>query len=257
MKEHFTKISEEIKKECHYLSHEKPAVNILFDHLPKCAGRSFKRFLDSNYLWRQTYSISGKTPREDVRRFKDFSKEKRKRYKLVQGHMANELMEDVIGDFVRITVLREPVDRIISHYYFAKGLKSHYLHDKIHRENMTLADYVSKNVSDELCNWYTAHFSGMDITELMKNPEEGLEMAKMNLVSKYTHVGLMESIGDFVEMICEKTKLSPPKTDLHFNKSVRPALNTNQDACDRKIITEVNNLDVRLYEYVKEHLNQI
>jgi len=252
LKSKIKKAANEIKKEWYFSRHEKPPVRILFDHLPKCGGRTFKWFLESNFLWRETYSIPGKSPREAVARFKNFPETKRHSYRLVEGHMADQLIECVSDDFLCLTMLRDPVERIVSHYYFAKGLRIHYLHDTIHREGLTLEQYATGNLSDELWNWYTQHFSGFGREELQANPDKGLEKAKTRLRNRYQFVGLLARMDEFIELICRETGLIRPAKIARLNQTARPAGREAEDQVARKKIAQVNHLDVKLYNHVVE-----
>lgn len=41
----------------------------------------------------------------------------RHRYRLITGHLTDDLLSDVHPDMIRITVLRDPVERIVSYYW--------------------------------------------------------------------------------------------------------------------------------------------
>ena len=111
------KIKQEIKREIFsYFSKENPN-KILFDHLPKCGGSSLNKYLEMHYPRRRTFSIDGYHPEVSVEKFKNLSKKNRHGYDLVKGHLAHELLDYVHPECLKVTVLREPVDRIISHYY--------------------------------------------------------------------------------------------------------------------------------------------
>lgn len=245
------KIKAELVKELHFARHEKPGVKILFDHLPKCGGRSFKAFLLSNYLWRETFAIQGAAPRRYVETFKNMSLSRRSRYRLIQGHLANELIPFVDSRFVKITILRDPVDRIVSQYYFARGLPTHYLHDKIQRLNLTLEKYIESNISDEIENWYTQHFSGLSLLEVRENPDEALLLAKESLKLNYQHIGLLEDLGGFMKTICEETGLKFPKKEPHLNQSKKPGGESLVKPEVLERTSEINSLDVQLYGYAK------
>jgi len=245
----FRKIKSELSKEFHFLTNKKPGNNILFDHLPRCGGRSFKAFLQSNYLWRETYSISGAEPRKYVDRFMEMTAARRSRYRLIQGHLANKLIPYVDENFIKITVFREPVARMISHYFFAKGLPAHYLHNKIHKSNLSLKDYVTSQLTDETENWYTQHFSGLSLTELNKDPEAALKLAEENLQKTYHFVGLTEKLDSFIGKICHETGLVHPDAKLHLNQSDQSGAAKQIDPDILKSIAEKNHLDVKLYNY--------
>ena len=70
-------------------------------------------------------------------------------------------MSSSSGETTYITVLRDPVDRIASHYYYAKRYPTHYLHKEITGRNMSLQDYASARLSDELDNGQVRMLAGV------------------------------------------------------------------------------------------------
>ena len=62
--------------------------------------------------------------------------------------------------FTYITMLRDPADRIISHYYFVLRKAGHYLYKEVTSRNMTLRDDVVSGISSELDNGQTRLVSG-------------------------------------------------------------------------------------------------
>lgn len=148
-------------KEIRYFFQKTKAKPILFDHLPKCGGSFTKAYIMKNYPNRLVFQVDGTKPRELVKIFKTLPESKRLEYQFIVGHLADELADDVNPEAVKITILRDPIDRIVSHYFYAKQEPGHYLHQKILEENISLAEYTSKGLTGELTNWYTSHFSKM------------------------------------------------------------------------------------------------
>ena len=109
---------------------------VVFDHPPKCGGTSINRYLTTSFPIRHTFALDGSNPNKSVEIFLNLTTKKRYRTKLVYGLLANKLFDVTHPESIRATVLREPIDRIISHYYYVKRNKDHYLYKKIEEENI-------------------------------------------------------------------------------------------------------------------------
>ncbi|MDT8445012.1 MAG: sulfotransferase family 2 domain-containing protein [Desulfuromonadales bacterium] len=155
---------------------------------------------------------------------------------------------------LKVTVLREPIDRIVSHYFFAQRDRNHYLYPKIHEQKLSLAKYVSSGISGELQNWYTTHFSGMNLMELSKEPERALEMAMYNLTSQYDLVGVLEKYEDFIDKLRKISGLKVAYPKRRFNVTHgRPQLDSLDEATI-EIIKQFNQLDISLYERIRKSI---
>lgn len=181
-----------------FLRRPKP---ILFDHLPKCGGNSINHYLEQNYPKRLVFRTDGKNPQYSVRNFKDLPLDQRLQYQLIIGHCAHELKDYVHPKAFKVTVLREPVDRIVSHYFYVKRNPHHYLHKRVVGENIGLAEYTLKDLSLELTNFYTSHFSGISSDAVSQNPPEAISIAVKNILTSYNLIGFQDNIQEFIEKI--------------------------------------------------------
>ena len=223
---------------------------ILFDHLPKCGGTSLIDFLESNFLKRKTYAIDGPNTRDNIYKFMEFSERQRYGYDLVYGHMANDLFSYVHPDMLKITVLRHPVSRIISHYYHVKRNPNHYLHR--YAKGKKISDYVCCDCTTELSNWYVLHFSGLTFQDLVINPDDVIDRA-FNNASSYVLIGFLDSYNLFVHQLCciANLKYSNLKK-INFNKS---NIFDNISSFEIDLISEKNKYDIVFYNKLYEKYN--
>ena len=221
---------------------------LLFDHMYKCGGMSLIAYLQMHYPARKAF-LTG-TPNLDasVERFRALPTARRNSYQLICGHSANALIDYCHPSTTIVTLLRDPVDRIVSHYFYVKENPTHHLYQVIHERNLSLKNYATSEISAELSNWYTIHFSGMEPPEVEQNPEEAYEKALNCLLSRYHLIGFLDRITDFTAALRRKVRLRYPFGDTRRNVTRRrlPLDQVTQSA--RQSIYEANRLDVALYD---------
>ena len=251
IKKRVYKIRHEAREELKYLmSKQKP---IVFDHIPKCGGSTVNRFLTGAFPKKYSYGISGVNSKESVEEFKKLPSKIRFKTKLVYGHLANELLDFAHPESIRAVVLREPIDRIISHYYFVKRTKEHYLYKKIHEENVQLEEYCYHdfncyhNIDGELQNFYVTHFTGLSISEVEKNPEKAIELAFTNIVNQYHIIGFQDDIPSFIRDLESITNINAKFNNEFINQTQnrKTTKEVNQNTLDK--ISKNNSLDIELY----------
>jgi len=225
---------------------------VLFAHLPRCAGTTVSRYLAAHYPPWLTFRTHGTWAAESVERFKALPERRRYPYQLILGHLTNDLLAWAHPDTVTFTVFRDPVERIVSHYFYARQNPRHYLNQRIHEEGIRLEDYTSLDLSPELRNGLTAHFSGLSAEQAEAHPEEALQIALDAILDRYQVIGFQDALPDAVERLRRLAKLHKPFTNPVINRS-------NGDAQTTRTVTEeargniasVNSIDVELYRQLK------
>jgi hypothetical protein len=221
-----------------------PNFSSVFLHLPKTGGSSMSDMLNSIYhdeyrrinpdaLARSVISNHGKIM-----------------YKAVLEHYAlsDAFYNDISGPFNHVTVLREPVDRVISQYYFLRRETSHHLH-RLAREH-TLGEICGSDLI------YTMGMSNVQTRRLVgslisMNPRVALLHAKENLREAFTFFGLFDKLDEFLA-VCKFGLDWPDDVTLpHVNVSNRP---THEEISPeiKQMILEKNRSDQLLYSYAEE-----
>lgn len=222
---------------------------ILFDHIPKCAGNAVNQFLMRFYSPKVTFSLDGVHFENSVKEFKALSKKEQLSFSLIHGHSANKLIDFTHPNSKILTILRDPIDRVVSHYFYIKTYPGHFLHDKIINDNILLKDYCALNLSNDLENEYTVHFSQLPLSEVRKNEEAALELAYKNILKQYDLIGFQSNLVDFFTAFSEMMQL--PKRNISDNRvnttSKRPKVK-ELDEETLNGIKKYNRLDILLYE---------
>lgn len=249
-----SRTSREVKKQLLNLVALKRPRKILFDHLPKCGGSTLNTYLEAHYPSRRTYSTDGWEPEKSVEEFKRFSKHKRYGFHLVKGHLANELIDLAHPECLKITVFREPVDRLVSHYFFAKETPRHYLYPKIHALALSLEAYIESGLSGELRNWYTTHFTGLSLSEAEADPENSVKLAFDNVSRKYDVIGFLDSFTVFTSTLRERAhlRLTYQNKKANVTKKRVALAEVEQSAINK--IKQINHLDIELYKRLRDSL---
>jgi hypothetical protein len=167
-------------------------------------------------------------------------------------------------------MLRDPVDRAISHYYFVLNTPSHYLYNEVTSRNMSLSDCVRSGLSTELTNDQTRLISGVERvnTRLLDGEErrtlrpggapvttEILETAKKNLQDHFALAGLS---GRFDESLLLFKRRLGWRNIYYVPRNVTKDRPGKQQVPRevRELIAEQNEMDVQLYEYARQKFEE-
>ena len=230
---------------------------VLFDHIPKCAGNAVINNLLRFYHEHETYNFDGVHFRESVKAFLNLPKEEQSKYNLIYGHSANLLIDAVKADTKILTILRDPIDRVISHYYYIKTYKGHFLHDTLINDHITLEDYCAINLSNDLQNEYVVHFSGLSVDEVRVNPKRALELAEKNILSKYDLIGFQSNLKDFFLSFSKMMNLPSQKiSDKPVNKTSKRQKVSELNEETLSGIKKFNQLDIQFYDRMQSFMKQ-
>ena len=170
------------------------------------------------------------------------------------GHYPYGIHKHFFRSYQYITFLREPVERVISLYYYIKNTKGHSMYNSM--QKVSLDEFVSREEYKHLvCNHQTGYLSGECslITGYINNPN--LPLAIQNIENDFTVVGIMEMYEESLYLMKQNLKWSEQvfnysKQNINKNKPLKEQIPLE---IIRKI-EELIILDRKLYTYSKERL---
>ena len=246
---------------------------LIFMHLPKTGGMSL--FTSFSEIWKTSiadlYDVSQRNVEISAKSVVDRNKA------LYCGHYAFGLHEWLDRPAYYASVMREPVERVVSLYHYcqpkirdyAKLLKKVGGDISVLRKDKQLSDYYfdflpcmtgelnAENFfaspSAELDNGMVRRFSGYGLNP-EKCPDSALDQAKANIDNYFSVVGLLERFPETLTLL-ETTFALPVLAKNHVNRNL-PASKTIalEDHIMAKI-REMNRLDIELYEWVSQRFD--
>jgi hypothetical protein len=243
---------------------------LLFLHIPKAGGTTLHSVVEKQFAPEMTFNIVGTDSPKSIKEFINLPEEQRARIRLVKGHMPYGLHKYLSVPATYITMLRDPVDRIVSHYYFVLNTPSHYLHHEVTSRKMSLSDFVRSGMSTELTNDQTRLTSGVEKvnTRLLDGEErrtlrasrepvtrEILETAKKNLQDHFSAVGLFSRFDE--SLLLFKRRLGW-RNIYYVRRNVTKDRPGKQLLAreTRDLIAQHNEMDVELYEYARARFEE-
>lgn len=176
---------------------------LIFLHIPKTAGMTMHQVVSRQYPSDTIYWVDGHRNREDIERFMRLPPEQRQHIQCMIGHVGFGLHRYFQQPVDYLTLLRDPVERVISHYFYVKRSPDNYLHDWVVSRNITLKQYVSSKRVAELNNGQTRLLCGMPQMDTIfgHDPltDAAFEAACRNLESM-SCIGLVERFDESLLM---------------------------------------------------------
>jgi hypothetical protein len=234
------------------LSHLRRSETLLFCHIPKTAGTSFRTVVEAEYWRHQRFFVYGNEfelgrPPDPgfLARF-----ERRRRFvQIVYGHFEFGIHEVLEVPPCYATILREPISRVVSFYYhIARDPAWGPLHARI-KEGVSLRQFVEQRLNQQAQNYMTRMLAGVPFAPSLRYDTALLDRAKANIEQYFCAVGTVDTMGDVVQALGER---------FGWRQHAIPTLNVMQqpredlDRQTRESIAEQNRLDIELYRWVIE-----
>src|SRR5262245_11663212 len=182
--------------------------------------------------------------RATAERFKRLSEARRRRLQVVRGHLFYGIHEFLPQGATYITLLRDPVARLLSSYYFVLRRPLNPLHRKLKKEGLSVEDCI--RLFPERNNTQCRFIAGVKDPAI--SDERLLETAKENLTKSFSVVGLCERFEESLVLISKTFGWQISAYDNHKVAKSRPAIEPKLAG----LIREHNRLDVELYEFGKK-----
>lgn len=169
--------------------------------------------------------------------------------KFVAGHFEvnADLLEKFADTYNFITLLRNPVDRWISHYLYNKHLPR----DR-YDISTDMEEFVETERGRGIAQMYTAYLSGTgDLNPDERDTERVRKQARENLAS-FELVGIVEEMASFEERFTDRfgVELNVRRR----NRSPAPEGAKDVSTAIRDKIREACSADLDLYEYARNEL---
>lgn len=241
-------------------------VKICFLHIPKTAGTSLRKMLRDNYHIQDVFN--GNTMLD----YEGKTKNDLQDYKLFLGHLfyfrALQILPD---DVTYITLLRNPIDRVISLYYFWRRHSDDYIINqnipeiirrgpKLAKEN-SLLDFLQ--LQDP---FIVQSISNNQLLQLLPQQKgyqyfinnESASQEIMSVINSFDVVGVQELFSFFVFKFNRRYRkhgIFMPKIEEKNKSSTSDnsdwqALTRKEKAKIKSLITEKNKLEINIYNKI-------
>ncbi|MFO7537684.1 MAG: sulfotransferase family 2 domain-containing protein [Chloroflexota bacterium] len=228
---------------------------LLFLHIPKTAGTTLNSIIERQYPPQQIYTL-GERVQESLANYRQLTTAEKQQYRLILGHMGFGLHEHVPGPSRYFTVLRQPLERCVSFYYFVQRLSNHYLHEYVHDKSWSLAQFVESGITIMMDNFQTRLLSGA-----WAEPAYGactpalLAQAKQNLQTHFDVVGLTSEFDRTLLLLRHHYGW---RNIYYVRQNVtekRPSAH-EIDPRTRQLLLAHNQLDMELYQFAQTLFTQ-
>ena len=224
---------------------------LIFLHLPKTAGQTLVHIMKRQYGPDAVLSLYSSSFGEELRMM---PRQQTDTIRLIIGHLYFGVHSFFPGLSIYLTMLRDPVDRIISHYYFVRSNPTHYLYSLA--QQTSLAEFIVSCNRLEPNNDQTRLLAGKDyLPDSGECTQEMLPMAKKNLQEHFSVVGLTEEFD--VSLLLFKHILNW-KTPFYVRRNVTRQRPRKEEISKKTlaVIEQYNKLDMELYHYGKAIFQQ-
>jgi hypothetical protein len=219
-------------------------------HIPKTGGKSLDYLIeqkfpeDVSYRWKISYP----TP-------KDVANIKFDPYHMIRGHFTAKIAEYISKNPVFITMLRHPIERVVSFYYFVRSRPASIFYDIANQ--IPIEEFINlkqPNLHWHINNQMVSVLSGQD--DYSKIPSnEDLELSK-NQLAQMPFFGLTEYFKESAQLLHYTFIWQNSFEVQHKNATgIRP---TREEISPQTLqgILEYNQLDLELYTFADQLFHQ-
>jgi len=227
---------------------------LLFLHLPKTGGISLRSVIFNNYPHSVIYQIEPSSPVQSIRYLKSLSKKDLAQLRVITGHTLWGVHTILPQPFVYITMLRDPVERVLSLYSYVRSSTTHRLYREANALDISLQDFLRwDKVRHEVENQQTKLLAGRWGVNVRCN-DELLDTAK-NHLERHMVVGLTERFADSLSLFAQVFGWQNVSV-VRANVTSKRLRREDIDESTLQFIAELNRCDLELYRLAQRLFEQ-
>ncbi|GJM43020.1 MAG: hypothetical protein DHS20C20_33020 [Ardenticatenaceae bacterium] len=226
---------------------------VIYLHIPKTAGSTLHAILNQIYPQEQLLHLKG-NPHIDsaVAQFKQQDETTKQSIRLLTGHIDYGLHNWLPQPATYFTIMRDPVERLLSYYYFILRTPDHPRYEEMTCHNIGIADFA-KNILGH--NNQTRYLAGTWLKDIPCT-DKTLATAKQHIVEDFSLVGLSEQFDTTLLLL--KHKLNWPRLPYYRSRNItknRPS-RYQLDSKTLAVIHETQAYDMALYAFAQKQLEE-
>lgn len=226
--------------------------HLLFMHIPKTAGSTVHSMLGLQFPKRRQLI---RNMVQHTAALENLSAAQREELRLVRGHFPHGLHHFFTGSTEYTTLLREPVDRCISHYYYLKGKRDALPQDDPRSIRHSLAELCSNGEFLFVDNLQVRYLSGNAAAPFGQVNETMFRDALKNLEA-FPVIGIQREFDAYMLLLADRYRFRFPYYRRQRVNAERPSLQ-EVDEATRTAVATLNRWDGLLYDAAAARVQQL
>ena len=224
---------------------------LIFTHIPRTGGTTLRAIL-SKYIKSHIYIDS-------FSNFSFMNDEELNSYTFIATHCGYGIFNRINKPHKKVVILRDPIDRVVSHYYYLKNLEDNISYSSYYAKTLSLKQFVeTENPAIQVGihnaqTWHLVKDKSLYFRNRYKeiSDKDLLEMA-IDHLSQYDFVGFTDSLATILDKIGVEYGWAEVSQDLpSMRKSERPDTSDISDSIQNSI-RDRESLDLLLYKRAKQ-----
>lgn len=218
-------------------------MQLVFLHVPKTGGSSVNHILRQMFFGARTATV-GPFQKYSEAEFRALSSSKREEFHIVRGIVDYSISSHTSQDAKYMTIVRDPVERLVSHYKYVTRTPTHYLYSAAVDANLSLQDYILSDLSPELLDGQARQILANEY-----HPELSEEEVVRILKTRFDFIGTTKSIPDAIAWVSATFGRPLPVSVQQKNVSPGSAAKTELDSSIREAVGQRNRVDGFIYNH--------